>query len=325
MLESKMKIWYTIKATERFEVFFTPNIGVNNLICYYQLSALAVAKKLLSSVARCRTATVKVVLSLSGQKNKTGVRSASLVTQQFKKGESYINAMILSHSQRLCNLNICDFSGSGAITLERMRSAISISTAGKTGPLTLADRSPISPVSSLKARSAHRLAGRAASKMLPDYNWLPIKDGDPRAFALYRNHYSYKKYKDGRRKNTAYRNRHLICGPGEKTVLLTQNADALFVWRKFIDKSGQTGINCAVFRNESNVLSSLLILEAEQLAWQRWPGERLYTYVNASKVKSPNAGYCFKMAGWSKCGYTKSNKLVILEKLAGRAASGGGE
>lgn len=97
-------------------------------------------------------------------------------------------------------------------------------------------------------------------------------------------------------------------------VLMTIGCDALFVWRKFIDASGQTGVNCAVFRNESNILSSTLILEAEQHAWQRWPGERLYTYVNALAVKSANPGYCFKMAGWSACGHTKAKGLVILEK-----------
>jgi hypothetical protein len=31
-------------------------------------------------------------------------------------------------------------------------------------------------------------------------------------------------------------------------------------------------VNCAVFRNEGPVLSSDLILEAEELAWGRWPG-----------------------------------------------------
>jgi hypothetical protein len=152
-------------------------------------------------------------------------------------------------------------------------------------------------------------------KMIPEFNWLPIKDGDPRAFALYRNHYSFNDYRDRRRQNTAYRNRHLICGPGEKTLLLTQNADALFVWRKFIDRSGQAGINCAIFRNESNMLSSLLILEAEVIARARWGDVRFYTYVNANKVVSRNPGYCFLKAGWKRCGRTQVKKLIILEKI----------
>lgn len=145
--------------------------------------------------------------------------------------------------------------------------------------------------------------------------WLPVKDGDERAAALYRSHYSCHQYADGRRSRYGYRNRFLIVGPGEKMLLMTVNCDALFAWRKFIDDSGQQGINCAIFRNESPFQSSAMILEAEQLAWSRWPGERFYTYVDSSRIRSTNPGWCFQMAGWRKCGRTKSRNLVILEKL----------
>jgi|SRR5579864_2965910 len=145
--------------------------------------------------------------------------------------------------------------------------------------------------------------------MFPEFgHWLTVKDGDRRALALFHRHYSYRAYKDGRKPL-------LFTGPGEKMVLLTTYADALFVWRKFKSLNNQSGVNCAVFRNESPILSSVLILEAMDLAWQRWPGERLYTYVNQRKIKSVNPGYCFKLAGWSLCGYTKSNHLAILEVL----------
>lgn len=147
-------------------------------------------------------------------------------------------------------------------------------------------------------------------------HWLPVKDGDERAAALYRRHYSCYQYADGRRSDPGYRNRFLIVGPGEKMVLMTVGCDALFVWRKFIDHSGQTGVNCAVFRNESDVLSSELILDAEQHAWKRWPGARLYTYVNSREILSTNPGYCFRMAGWERCGRTKKKGLVILEKYS---------
>lgn len=145
--------------------------------------------------------------------------------------------------------------------------------------------------------------------------WYSVKDGDMRAYDLMRRHYSFHPYKDGRRQDPTNPNRHLFVGPGEKMVLMTVDCRALFVWRKFIDKSGQDGVNCAVFRNESDVLSSELIREAEQLAWVRWPQERLYTYVNATKIRSSNPGYCFKMAGWREYGRTKARGLVILEKL----------
>lgn len=129
-----------------------------------------------------------------------------------------------------------------------------------------------------------------------------------------RRHYSFYEYADGRRHSSGYRNRFLFVGPGEKMVLLTADCRALFVWRKFVSRDGQQGVNCAVFRNEGAGLSSDLIREAEELAWQRWPDERLYTYVNRHKIQSTNPGYCFKMAGWRECGRTAKG-LVILERL----------
>jgi len=158
--------------------------------------------------------------------------------------------------------------------------------------------------------------------MIEGYHWFSVKDGDASAFALMSRHYSFQAYQDGRRQRPSNRNRFLFVGPGEKMVLMTADCLALFVWRKFIDNSGQSGVNCAVFRNEGSTLSSLLILEAEGLAWAKWPGERLYTYINASKVKTgkpfmgkPCPGKCFLKAGWRQIGITKVNKLLIFEKL----------
>jgi hypothetical protein len=139
--------------------------------------------------------------------------------------------------------------------------------------------------------------------------WTVTKDGDSQARALFGRHYSFRAYKDNRPHK-------LFVGPGQKMVLITARGDALFVWRKFKDDSGQTGVNCAVFRNESKTSSSLLIKEAVVLAQKRWPGERLYTYVNPRKIKSTNPGYCFQRAGWKKCGRTKKG-LIILEAKAG--------
>jgi hypothetical protein len=139
------------------------------------------------------------------------------------------------------------------------------------------------------------------------YTWLAVLDGDARARDLFNRHYSRRHYSDNRR-------RTIFVGPGEKMVLLTETCDALFVWRKFISGDGQNGINCAIFRNESNRLSSWLIEEAEVLARQRWPGQRLYTYINPRKIKSSNPGFCFLKNGWRKCGTSKSG-LIILEKI----------
>lgn len=135
--------------------------------------------------------------------------------------------------------------------------------------------------------------------------WIPVKDGDPRARYLFRQHYSFRPYADDR-------NPRLFVGPGEKMVLMTLACDALFAWRKEKYRlDGQTGVNCAVFRNTSPILSSLLIREAMELAWARWPGERLFTHVDSSKIKSSNPGCCFKKADWRRCGESNTGLLIF--------------
>jgi len=149
-------------------------------------------------------------------------------------------------------------------------------------------------------------------------DWWLTKDGDVNALAMYERHYSAYQYKDGRRRSQ-------FVGPGETIVLRTDEYDALFVWRKFIDdcvfwhtihkrQYKQEGVNCAVFRNEGSIQSSDLIRQADAIADFAWPSERHYTYVNASKLRSTNAGFCFIKAGWRKCGVTKSG-LSILERI----------
>lgn len=145
-------------------------------------------------------------------------------------------------------------------------------------------------------------------------NWWVTKDGDLDCLALYLRHYSANHYADGR-------DRKLFVGPGEKLVLRTQNGDAFFVWRKFLDdcidsRSGQrqVGVNCAAFRNESNIKSSKLVEQADSIADVLWPNCRHYTYVNSEKIKSKNPGFCFLSAGWKRAGKTKGG-LIVLERL----------
>jgi hypothetical protein len=140
-------------------------------------------------------------------------------------------------------------------------------------------------------------------------HWFLCRDGDAAARAVFHRHYSFRRYADGREPK-------LFVGPGEKMVLLTEIGDALFVWRKFISGDGQQGVNCSVFRNESDILSSALILDAENAAWTRWSRQRLYTYVNPNRIESRNPGFCFKKADWRECGRTKWKGLVILEKTS---------
>ncbi len=142
-------------------------------------------------------------------------------------------------------------------------------------------------------------------------HWLSVRDGDPRALALYLRHYSAPRRPRMMRR---YGNGARFAGPGQHIVLLTACCDALCVWRKErYRRDDQTGVNCAVFRNEGPIRSSVLIRETCDLAWQRWPGERLFTFVDPRQVRSTHPGACFKHAGWSTCGVSKTKGLVSLE------------
>lgn len=122
--------------------------------------------------------------------------------------------------------------------------------------------------------------------------WVEVKDGDVSCRAIYGRHYSKYHYRDGRKPA-------LFVGPGFKKVLLTPDARAMFVWRKFLDLRHEEGINCAVFRNEGAGVASELIRAADAIAFETWPGERHYTYVNAGKVEHKRQpGRCFLKAGW---------------------------
>lgn len=97
-------------------------------------------------------------------------------------------------------------------------------------------------------------------------------------------------------------------------MLISPWEDALFVWRKSIRDDGQRGVCCAIFRNESPQRSSDMILEAERLAWAKWPGQRLFTHVDPRRIRSSNPGCCFLKAGWRRCGVS-GRGFLIFEKL----------
>lgn len=150
----------------------------------------------------------------------------------------------------------------------------------------------------------------AAQLFFPLATWMEIRDGDDAARRFFDRHYSRYFYADGRQPK-------LFVGPGQKTVLVTPCRRVLFAWRNFQSGDDQEGVNCAIFRNEippAEILSSDLILEAEDIARSRWGNVRFYTYVNPRKVRSRNPGYCFLKAGWKKVGITKKRKLWIFAK-----------
>ena len=148
--------------------------------------------------------------------------------------------------------------------------------------------------------------------------WIATHDGDSAAFAIYKRHYSYRPYADGRREDWRNPNRFQFVGPGEHLVMVTPEYDALWVWRKFIDDSGEKGVCCSVFRNESSRLSSQMILDAEEFLPCKWPTEtRLYTLVNAELTrKKRDPGRCFRKAGYCYVRTLESGLLVFAKELA---------
>ncbi|TPK15183.1 hypothetical protein FJ872_19500 [Mesorhizobium sp. B2-5-9] len=141
--------------------------------------------------------------------------------------------------------------------------------------------------------------------------WIEVLDGNDTARDIFDRHYSRYRYADGRKPT-------LFVGPGEKLLLLTSDAGALLAWRKRHRFDGQIGVNCAIFRREEGELASGLLKAAMSTVWARWPGERLFTFVDPREVvptmraSRPTWGHCFYQAGWRFAGLTKK-RLHILD------------
>jgi hypothetical protein len=94
---------------------------------------------------------------------------------------------------------------------------------------------------------------------------------------------------------------------GRKLILRDTKGDVLFAWLwPDADKrmDGQTGFNCAIFRNESSRKASSIILEAERAAIARWGMNRMFTYIDPRKTRVIKrrgkriVGACYLVAGW---------------------------
>ena len=133
---------------------------------------------------------------------------------------------------------------------------------------------------------------------LPFADVIVSRDGDPELREMADRHYSRKSV-----------GRPLFIGPGRKIVLRNPEGTWVFAWRKSdLREDGQTGWECTIFRNESKLLSSEIILACE-----KYVSGRMFTYINAKKVRSCNPGCCFKKAGWKYDGKSKGG-LVRLAK-----------
>lgn len=109
---------------------------------------------------------------------------------------------------------------------------------------------------------------------------------------------------------------------GRKIVIRNAEGTILFGWmwpQEQMRMDGQTGYNCAIFRNESPRKSSEIILECERIAFEKWGPRRMYTYVDPRKTKVIKrhgrriVGFCFVKAGWKEIGISKGG-LHLLAK-----------
>lgn len=112
--------------------------------------------------------------------------------------------------------------------------------------------------------------------------------------------------------------------PGEPIVLMTPEADALWVSLRqkaeYTDHDWPGAWMCTIFRNESRILSSELIREAvaaTRFFWENPPENGFVTFVDPGKVRHKrDPGRCFIRAGFSLVGETKVNRLLVFQMLA---------
>jgi hypothetical protein len=131
---------------------------------------------------------------------------------------------------------------------------------------------------------------------------------DPRALPIANRHYNRQKPDSPQ-----------FVPPGRCLVLLTENADALWVsswpYAEYV-KHGWAGawVN-SCFRNESSHLSSDLIKEAVKATkwfWDEVPELGFVTFIDMDKVrKKRDFGRCYRKAGWQVAGQTKGGLLVM--------------
>lgn len=142
-------------------------------------------------------------------------------------------------------------------------------------------------------------------------NWQLSHRFDPRALPLADRHYNRQKVGSPQ-----------FVPPGRCVVLLTENADALWVtswpFAEFVKHAWAGAWVCSCFRNEGPILSSELIREAVAVTRYEYgepPELGMITFVNADKVRRKrDPGRCFVKAGFRRVGKTQGG-LVALQML----------
>ena len=141
-------------------------------------------------------------------------------------------------------------------------------------------------------------------------SWRIVKDGTPAAAKLANRHYSrLSRGRSGSR----------IMPPGKSIIILNEEQDWLFCWNRQCYRRDGLGRlpECTLFRNEGDRLSSSIILECEDVLTKvhpNWP-KCVFTYVDPALVKSPNPGYCFRMAGWRQIDRSIKGLILMMKIL----------
>jgi hypothetical protein len=145
-----------------------------------------------------------------------------------------------------------------------------------------------------------------------DRVWIRTDKFDPACARLADDHYSRRT-----------RGSPQFMPPGQTIVLKTADERAVFGWWRpdpstgLKQMNGLEGWTCTIFRNTGPMLSSDLVLAAEQMLVNlrvTCGPDGLITYVWDSKVRSSNPGCCFLKAGWKKTGRSADGKKTLLQK-----------
>lgn len=143
---------------------------------------------------------------------------------------------------------------------------------------------------------------------IPTYGpWLVTHKGDKTCRILADRHYSRQ-----------HVGASMFTRPGRNLVLRTAAGDAVWVTWSGIRDDGLRAWECTIFRNESLFLSSDMIRAAVSATIAEWgqpPPAGIITYVDQSKVRSSNPGFCFLSAGFRRIGRSKRRGLVLLQFL----------
>jgi hypothetical protein len=110
--------------------------------------------------------------------------------------------------------------------------------------------------------------------------------------------------------------------PGRCVVLRTPEADAFWItswpFAQYVRHAWPGAWVCSAFRNESDHLSSELILEALAATLSIWPDPPdlgMITFIDTKKVRRKRDwGRCYLRAGFQNVGFTKGG-LVALQLL----------